>query len=356
MDRHPRPNGPLYRPVGIRPGHLRHGDLPAPAHLSRLVDDLLELSRITCDKLELRKVRVELAPIIHQAIETCRPFAEACKHEVKLTLPPEPILLYADPVRMAQVFGNLLNNAYKYIEPRGHIWLTAEFNNEGGEPPGMVVVKVKDTGIGIPTDKLGSIFEMFTQVEQSLERSRGGLGIGLTLVKRLVELHDGTVTAQSKGVGRGSEFIVSLPVFVQSQEEHPREPSLEPQQNTKGRRVLVVDDNADAATSLAMLLKMSGNVTETANDGMQAVQRTATYRPEIILLDIGLPRMSGYDVCRAIRQKPWGKDIMIVAMTGWGQDEDRRRSKEAGFNGHLVKPVEYYVLMKMLNDLRDEKV
>jgi CheY-like chemotaxis protein len=171
------------------------------------------------------------------------------------------------------------------------------------------------------------------------------------LVKRLVEMHDGSVTAQSKGLGRGSEFIVRLPVVAKTPEKPHHEPG--PQtQHVRGRRVLVVDDNADAATSLAMLLKISGNETETANDGMQAVQRTATYRPDIILLDIGLPRMSGYDVCRAIREKPWGHEIVIVAMTGWGQDEDRRKSKEAGFDGHLVKPVDYNALMQLLNETR----
>ena len=311
--------------------------------LVRFVDDLLDLSRITHDNLELRKQRVELASIIHQAVETCRPIAEASKHEVKLTLPHEPIYLHADATRLAQAFGNLLHNACKYTPPKGHIWLTAE--RQGSD----VVVNVKDTGVGIPPDKLDSIFEMFTQVDQSLERSHDGLGIGLTLVRRLIQLHDGTVTAQSKGTGRGSEFIVRLPIPVIPHEEYPRQPPPEPLSTTP-RRVLIVDDNPDAATSLAMLLKITGNATETATDGRQAVQRAATYRPEIILLDIGLPKMSGYEVCRAIREQSWGKDIVIVALTGWGQDEDRRKSKEAGFDEHLVKPVDYNVLLRLLAD------
>jgi CheY-like chemotaxis protein len=248
-------------------------------------------------------------------------------------------------MRLAQVFSNLLNNACKYTEPKGHVWITAQ--RQGSE----VVVRIKDTGIGIPAEQLESIFQMFRQVDQTLERSRGGLGIGLTLVRQLVELHDGAVTAASKGLGHGSEFTVRLPICVGTPEEQTQEP-LVPARPMTGRRVFVVDDNPDAAQSLAMLLKMAGNTTETANDGMQAVQRAATYRPEVILLDIGLPRMSGYDVCRAIRAQPWGKDIVIVALTGWGQEEDRRKSKEAGFNGHLVKPADYSALMKLLAELQ----
>jgi PAS domain S-box-containing protein len=309
-------------------------------HLVRLVDDLIDVSRITRDKIELRRERVELASIIHQAVEACRPLAETAKHEVTVTLPPQPIHLHADPVRLAQVFSNILNNACKYTEPGGKIWLTAERSASD------VVVMVKDTGLGIPPDKLGSVFEMFTQVDRTLERSQGGLGIGLTLVKRLVEMHGGTVEAHSEGLGKGSELVLQLPIPI----EQPKHDELRPAAVTSApaRRILVVDDSADAASSLAMLLKIAGNETQTAHDGLEAVEAAERFRPDAILLDIGLPKLNGYDACRRIREQSWGKDIFMVALSGWGQQEDRRKSAEAGFNGHMVKPVDYAALTKLL--------
>jgi PAS domain S-box-containing protein len=313
--------------------------------LVRLVDDLIDVSRITRNKIELRKELVELASVIHQSVESCRPLAEIANHQLSVTLPPEPVYLHADPVRLAQVFGNILNNACKYTEPGGKFWLAAE--RQGSD----VVVTVKDNGMGIPADKLGSVFEMFTQVERTLERSAGGLGIGLTLTKRLVEMHDGTVTAHSEGPGRGSEFVVRLPVLAEKLTDATPEPTAKP--TALPRRILVVDDNPDSASSLAMLLQITGNETHTAHDGLKAVEAAEKHRPDVILLDIGLPKLNGYDACRRIREEPWGKNMVLVALTGWGQEEDRRKSIAAGFDGHLVKPVDYATLMKLLAELSD---
>ncbi len=307
----------------------------------RLVDDLLDVSRITRNRLELRKERVELAPVIYDVVEMCRPLVLCVGHEIAVSVPPEPIHLHADPVRLAQVFGNLINNSCKYTAPGGRIWLTTE--RQGND----VVVKVKDTGVGISPDKLNGIFEMFAQVDRSLERSQGGLGIGLTLAKRLAEMHGGSLTAHSEGLGRGSEFVVRLPVLSEeSKADPPPEPAAE--RHTMARRILVVDDNRDSATSLAMLLQMTGHDTQTAYDGLEAVEQAEAYRPDVILLDIGLPEMNGYDACREIRRQPWGKEVVVIALTGWGQDDDRRKSKDAGFNAHLVKPVDYAALLKLL--------
>jgi signal transduction histidine kinase len=313
--------------------------------LVRLVDDLLDVSRITRNKMELRKQRVELASIVHHAAEACRPLGDSLQHEVAVTLPREPVYLNADPARLAQVFQNLLNNACKYTEPQGRVWLTAE------RQAGDVLVTVKDTGLGIPPDKLASIFDMFTQVDASRERARGGLGIGLALVKRLVEMHDGTVEARSEGPGRGSEFVVRLPVLTETLQAAQQATEAAKDRAAVARRVLVVDDNADSAESLTMLLQVSGHETHTAHDGLEAVAAAERFRPEVALLDIGLPRLNGYDAARRIREQPWGKDMVLVALTGWGQEEDRRKSKEAGFDLHMVKPVDLELLMERLASL-----
>jgi len=314
-------------------------------HMVRLIDDLLDVSRISSNKLELKRERVELASVIYHAVEACQPHLDRDKHEFLLTLPTEVIQLYGDPTRLAQVIGNLLTNACKYSEPGGKIWLTAE--REEGE----VKIVIQDEGIGIPPEMLHKVFDMFTQIDKSLERSDGGLGIGLSLVKRLVELHGGTVTAHSQGISHGSEFTVKLPIEV----EQPRiellvQPPVSAPAKSAGRRILVVDDNRDSATTLALLLKMSGNQTETAFDGLAAVETAEAFRPDVILLDIGLPKMNGHDTCRVIRQQPWGKDILILALTGWGQEEDRRKTAEAGFDNHLVKPVDHIALNKLISE------
>ena len=310
----------------------------------RLVDDLLDVSRITRGKIELRKERVELAAVVQSAVETCRPLIEAAGHELTLTLPPEPISLDADLIRLAQVFSNLLNNAAKYTEQGGHIWLTAE--RHGGE----VMVKVRDTGLGIPTDMLPRTFDMFTQVDRALERSQGGLGIGLTLVKRLVEMHGGSVEARSDGPGKGSEFIVRLPVAVASASHQPRPPKGAGEKTAPPakRRILVVDDNKDSADSLSMMLSITGMEVRTAYDGLEAVEAATAFNPDVVLLDIGMPKLNGYEAARRIREQPRGKDMLLVAVTGWGQEEDRRRSQEAGFNFHMLKPVDPAALQHMV--------
>jgi signal transduction histidine kinase len=311
-------------------------------HMVRLVDDLLDLSRITRGKIELRKERVELATVVQSAIETSRPLIEAAGHELTITLPPEPIHLEADLTRLAQVFSNLLNNAVKYTEPGGHIWVTAE--RHGGE----VVVKVGDTGRGMPAEMLPKIFGMFTQVDRSLERSHGGLGIGLTLVKRLVEMHGGSVQAFSEGLGHGSEFTVRLPLTQEGAPLAVVGPKPETPRKAPPRRILVVDDNTDAAESLAQVLRLNGHEVRTAYDGPTALDVARAQAPEVVLLVIGLPGMNGVEVAQRMRQSLGLTDALLVAVTGYGQDEDRRRSQEAGFSAHLVKPVNLDALEKLL--------
>jgi PAS domain S-box-containing protein len=311
----------------------------------RLVDDLLDVSRITRDKLELKRQRVELAAVIKNAVETSRPLIEHAGHEFSVTLPAAPVFLDGDPIRLAQVFSNLLNNSAKYTEPGGQIRLIAEtVANE-------VIVSVEDNGLGIPREAMPGLFQMFSQVDRNMERAQGGLGIGLTLVRRLVEMHGGTVEAYSEGPGRGSKFVVRLPQMEQETADNPTEVSDGARARTAKRRILIVDDNHDSAVSLGMMLKIMGNETRTAHDGLAAVEAASEFQPDIILLDIGLPKLNGYGACRRIREQPWSKGVTIVALTGWGQDEDRRRSAEAGFNHHLVKPVELAALQSLLADL-----
>jgi CheY-like chemotaxis protein len=258
------------------------------------------------------------------------------------------VYLNADPVRLTQVISNLLNNACKFTQPRGRIRLAAERQDSD------VVVSVRDTGIGIPADQLSSIFEMFTQIDRSLERTRGGLGIGLTLVKQLVEMHGGTVEAHSEGVGMGSEFLVRLPILV-GPKPHPSEEPAQGEERAPRAplRFLVADDNRDAADSLALLLRTTGGEVHTAYDGQEAVEAATRLRPDVILLDIGMPRLNGHDACRRIRKEAWGKNVVLVAVTGWGQEEDRRKSNDAGFDGHLVKPVQYDALLSLLAGLTE---
>ena len=308
----------------------------------RLIDDLLDVSRISRNTLDIRKQHVELAAVVESAVESSRPFVEQCRHELTVSLPPEPVGLNVDPIRLAQVILNLINNAAKYTNLGGRIWVTAEL--EGSD----VVISVRDNGIGISHDMLTHIFDMFTQVDRSLERSQSGLGIGLTLVRRLVELHDGSIEARSNGPDEGSEFVVRLPLFIEPlrkgspKSDGPRSTAL------SECRILVVDDNKDSADTLGMLLRLMGNEIRIVHDGLEALEVAEAFRPELVLLYIGLPRLNGYDVARRIRQQPWGRDVMLVALTGWGQAEDRRLSQEAGFNSHIVKPVELAALEKLL--------
>jgi CheY-like chemotaxis protein/anti-sigma regulatory factor (Ser/Thr protein kinase) len=307
----------------------------------RLIDDLLDVSRITRGAVDLRKSRVELAAVVESAIETSRPLIEEMGHKLDVNIPKQPIVLEADPTRMAQVISNLLNNAAKYTPRGGCVGLSAE------RIDGMAVISVKDSGIGIPADMLEPIFDMFTQVDGSLERSHGGLGIGLTLVKRLVEMHGGTVEARSSGPNQGSEFIVRLPAVVGLLNEPPRSDGQGTARAEK-RRILVVDDNENAAKVLGMLLTALGNDVRTAFDGFTAIELAESFLPEIILLDIGMPKLNGYETARRIREQPWGKSIVLAALTGWGQEEDKRRTRESGFDHHFVKPVEPAILQKLL--------
>ncbi|HEU4687217.1 MAG TPA: response regulator, partial [Vicinamibacterales bacterium] len=313
------------------------------AQMVRLVDDLLDVARITRGKLELKRERVELAALVRQAVETSRPLIEQMAHELEILLPDEPVQLDADAVRVTQILLNLLNNAAKYTEPGGHIALTATCES------GDIVISVRDTGIGIPADKLPHIFEIFAQVEPPLDRSQGGLGLGLTLVKRLAELHGGSVEARSYGSGRGSTFTVRLPI-ARGDAAPVDGSALRAPASTSGHRILIVDDNRDGANSLAMVLRMLGNQVFITYDGIAALQAAEAYRPGLVLLDIGLPRMNGHEVCRSIRGSPWGADMILVAVTGWGQEEDRRQSLDVGFDYHLVKPVNPADLEKILAD------
>jgi PAS domain S-box-containing protein len=310
----------------------------------RLIDDLLDLSRISRGKLELRKERVTLAAVVENALETMRPAVNALGRDLVVDLPEEPVLLEADLTRLAQVLANLLHNAVKYTDEGGHLRLHAR--REGGS----VAIRVTDDGVGISAEALPRVFDMFTQVDQTTEASRGGLGIGLSIVRNLVAMHGGTVDALSAGRGRGAEFVVRLPILTAPLPVLSNPPDEAPR-NAAARRILVVDDNEDSAVGLALLLEMKGNDVCTAYDGHQALGIAEAYRPDLIFLDLGLPGLDGHAVCREIRAQTWGRAVPIVALTGWSQEEDRRRSHESGFTHHLVKPAEPAVLDRLLADL-----
>lgn len=312
----------------------------------RLIDDLLDVSRISRNKLELRREQVDLQDVVRSAVETSRPVIEQAGHELTIDMPAGATLVHGDVTRLAQVFSNLLNNAAKYTRPSGHIALSVERLQDD------VLVKITDDGVGIPRHMLEEIFEMFTQVDRSLEKSHGGLGIGLTLVKRLVELHGGTVEARSAGPNMGSEFVVCLPRVLSTPDEQPADAGGDDMGRTSGYRILVVDDNHDSALSLTMMLDFMNNVTRIAYNGLDALKIAAEFRPDIVLLDIGMPGMNGYDVARSIREQAWGSQAILIALTGWGQEEDRRRSREAGFDHHLLKPVEPGMLRTLLAGLK----
>ena len=314
--------------------------------MTRLIEDLLDVSRITRNKVELRRERVEMARVIQAAVETSGPLLAEAGHELTITAPPEPIYLQADLTRLAQAISNLLNNSAKYTEPGGQVWLTAE--RQGSD----AVVTVRDTGIGIPAEMLPRIFDMFAQVDRSPARVQGGLGIGLTLVKRLVEMHGGSIRAASDGLGLGSRFEIRLPIVPEPEAEAlPTDRSEERTAVTSALRVLVVDDNKDSAITLSMFLRIMGNETRSAFDGDEALRVASQFRPQVMVLDIGLPKLSGYEVARRIRQEPWGREMILIAVTGWGQEEDKQHSKEAGFDHHLVKPVDPAGLTELLASL-----
>lgn len=313
-------------------------------HMVRLIDDLLDVSRIAGGKLQLHKEHVELTEILQQALEASKPRLDAARHRISASFTAQPVHLYADPVRLTQVFVNLLNNACAYTEEGGEIRLHAALDGR------QAVISVADTGIGIAARHLPQLFGKFTQLDDAPAQQKSGLGIGLWLTRELVENHDGSITALSDGPGKGSEFVVRLPVMTHREPSMPslsQQPGAAPEMR---RRILVVDDNLDAVTSLAMFLRLAGNDVETAHDGVAAVDLVERFRPDVILLDIGMPVLDGYGACRRIRELPRGEDILIVALTGWGQEEDMRKTKEAGFDAHLVKPVNPSVLAGLLSE------
>jgi PAS domain S-box-containing protein len=315
------------------------------SHMSRLLDDLLDISRITRGTLELKRTRTELTSIVGAAIETARPMLDAREHTLALDLPKQPLQLDADAVRLAQVFSNLLINAAKYTEPGGHIQLRAWADEQN------VVLSVRDNGIGIAAEMLPQVFNMFFQSNSALGRAEGGLGVGLSLVRGLVALHGGTVQARSEGPGTGSEFIVRLPLGTPAPECLGAEADVEAVSTEIGLKILVVDDNRDAADTCAMLLEASGHHVQTAYTGRQALELARTFHPHALLLDIGLPDIDGYRLAQRLRATPWGRGAVLVAVTGWAQEQDRQRAIEAGFDQHLVKPIAAETVESLLQSL-----
>jgi signal transduction histidine kinase/CheY-like chemotaxis protein len=313
-------------------------------HMVRLVDDLMEVSRITRGKIALRREALDLGEVIAAAVETSRPLLEAARHELTVALPPEPLVVEGDAMRLAQVFANLLNNAVKYTDAGGRIEIEARRDD------GTATVSVRDSGIGIAADALSNVFEMFVQVDARGSRAQKGLGIGLTLVRSLIELHGGSVTARSAGLGRGSEFVVRLPLAARAAARaSAREISTG---RTAGLpRVMVVDDNVDAAETLAALLRLLGAEVHVVHDGTAALEAMDAFRPVVVFLDLGMPGMDGYETARRIRAQPGARQILLVALTGWGQERDRSQTAAAGFHHHLVKPAELDALQAVLGSL-----
>ena len=322
------------------------------AHLTRLVDDLLDVSRITRGKINLNKEVIELETLMTRTVETVQPLIDERGHTLTVDVPKGMLAVLGDPTRLVQAIGNVLSNAAKYTERGGRITLAAV------ESDTELVIRVRDNGIGIPADLMPMIFNLFTQLDRTSGPAQSGLGIGLALVQRLVEMHGGSVTARSEGLGHGSEFVIRLPLFIRERIESGQplqQLSALEQSMTNAdlatrtqRRILVADDNNDALESLATLLQLSGHEVYTASNGAVALESAEQHRPEVALLDIGMPKLDGYEVARRIRAQPWGQRITLVALTGWGQDSDRKRSQEAGFDSHLVKPLDLDKLTELL--------
>jgi signal transduction histidine kinase len=321
-------------------------------HLTRLVDDLLDVSRITRGKINLNKEVIELETLMTRTVETVQPLIDERGHTLTVDVPKGMLAVLGDPTRLVQAIGNVLSNAAKYTERGGRITLAA------AESDSELVIRVRDNGIGIPADLMPMIFNLFTQLDRTSGAAQSGLGIGLALVQRLVEMHGGSVTARSDGLGHGSEFVIRLPLFIRERIESGQplqQLSALEQSMTNAdlttrtqRRILVADDNNDALESLATLLQLSGHEVYTASNGAVALESAEQHRPEVALLDIGMPKLDGYEVARRIRAQPWGQRITLVALTGWGQDSDRKRSQEAGFDSHLVKPLDLDKLTELL--------
>jgi PAS domain S-box-containing protein len=311
-------------------------------HLSRLIDDLCDVSRITRGKIQLRKERLDVAMVLRSAIESVRPLIETRRHNLTVTIPAQPLLAEADPVRLEQIITNLLTNAAKYTDSGGQIWVSAERDGE------EIAIKVRDAGMGIPAEQLPRLFDLFAQGARSLARSEGGLGIGLTLVRSLTEMHGGSVTATSAGPGTGSEFVVRLPAALTLSDACEEPKSQAEPGPRRGSRVLVVDDNVELAQGLANLLKLLNHEVWTAYDGPTGLEAARGHRPEVVLLDIGLPGLDGYQVAEQLRQEEFGKDVLLIAVTGYGQEEDRQQAFSAGFDHFLTKPVDYATLRELM--------
>ena len=312
--------------------------------MARLIEDLLDISRITLGKLSLRREQVELHAVVEQALELARPHIVALEHRLSCALPEQSMQFVGDGTRLAQVLANLLINAAKYTPRRGDIALAVAREGE------QAVIRVRDSGIGIAPEHLQALFDKFSQVRSTQDRTGGGLGIGLALAKGLVQLHGGTIAASSAGLGAGAEFVIRLPM---SQVTFEVERTAAPKVRTLGGLcVLVADDNEDAVESAALVLALNGNDVKLAADGLEAVEAAGRYRPDVVLLDIGMPKLNGFEACRRIRAAPWGKDMLVVAVTGWGQEEDRRRTAEAGFDAHFTKPVDFASVMALIGARR----
>jgi PAS domain S-box-containing protein len=346
------PLAPIQNAVHV----LQHGDPSADAvrytaamlqrqvgQLVRLVDDLVDVSRITRGRIELVREPVDLTAVVRQACEAVGPLMAEKEQRLEVSLPPVPVLVDADFTRMAQVVGNILSNASKFTGPGGRIVA-------GVEPGTPHVIRIRDNGIGISSEELPRIFDLFMQGDTTLERSVSGLGIGLTLVKTLVEMHDGSVEAHSDGKGNGTEVVVKLPPLAELPAGASNGVTAPHRATTLSRRVLIVDDNEDGATSLARILEIAGHTTATAHDGYEALTAAERFRPHVVLLDLGLPKLNGYEACRRLREQPWGKDVLMVAVTGWGAETYRQRSREAGFDTHVVKPVNSNELLQLLDN------
>ena len=315
------------------------------AHLVHIIDDLMEISRITSGKIHLQQERIAIGEVVERALETTRPLIVERRHELTVSLPPQPVWVHADPVRLVQVVVNLLNNAAKYTEEGGHLWLTVR------QDGGMMELEVRDSGIGMPPELLPHVFGLFTQADRSLDRAQGGLGIGLSLVQKIVELHGGSVKASSV-LGHSSEFVVRMPAMLAALPALPRASVEAEDLPAESCRVLVVDDNLDAAQTLKMLLEADGHEVRVVHDGSGALEAVLDDRPDVVLLDIGLPGLSGFEVAKAIRKQPMLDDVVLVAITGYGLETDRKRSRDAGFKYHLVKPTDFTEVQKILASCR----
>ena len=345
------PLAPIRNTVSLLQSRLKPGSEELPGveviarqveHMALLLDDLLDVSQLTRGAMALRKEPVLLQRVVDLAIETSSPVISAAGHELVVALPERPLVLEADVLRLSQAIANVLNNAAKYTDRGGRIALDAESDE------GFVRVRIRDTGIGISPEALDTIFDLFSQATPALERSQGGLGIGLSLVRGLVELHGGTIEARSRGLGKGSEFVIRLPLAPAGQAESTPARERAASAGAPPLRILVADDNQDSAESLAMLLTMMGHDVRTELDGAQAVETARAFQPQVVLLDLGMPRLNGYEAARRIRALPGGDEVVLIAQTGWSQPEDRRRSQEAGFDHHVVKPIPSGSLEKLL--------